>query len=155
MEVADEMDDEAQRDLLVGEARVGVLEHLAEAVERLERIAFGRRMVVDDPVERHIMPRRRGLLPEVAGRRAHLVGPVGGLVEALARPEDLLDMGAGEAAQLRVGDRGDDPVAGLAPGEGGRRDQRRGSGSGNEQGYAFDSALIRFGMAGACPVRGA
>ena len=43
-------------------------------------------------------------------------------------------MRAGESAELRVGDRGDDAVPGLAPGEGGRRDERdRGGRGGNEQ----------------------
>src|SRR5436305_12566753 len=90
MQVADEMNDEAQRRLLVGEAGPGVLEHRGEMVERLKSIAFGRRSIIHDPVEVHVVPRNRRLLPELARRRAHFVGPVGGLGEALARTEYLL-----------------------------------------------------------------
>ena len=115
MKVADQMDDEAQRLLPVGAAGLGVLEYRCEPVERLECIAFRRRAIIDDAVEVHVVPRHRGLLPELARRRAHFVGPVGGFVEALAGPEDLLDLGAGEARKLSIGDRRNDAVPGLAP----------------------------------------
>src|SRR6185437_12995555 len=93
MNVADKVDDEAQRGLLVGTARVRVLQHLAEFRQRLERVARRRRMVIDDAVEGYIVPWARLLLPE--GRRigAHVVGPGRGFVEALAGAEDLLDVG--------------------------------------------------------------
>src|SRR5947209_13876823 len=94
--------------------------------EGFERVTFWRRPVINNAVEVHVMPRHRSLLPELARRRAHLVGPVRRLVEALAGAQDLLDVGTGEAAQLRVGDRRDDSVTRLAPGECGRGTQRRG-----------------------------
>ena len=89
----------------------------AIAFTRYEKGDFGWGVVVNDAVQRHIVPRRRRLLPEVAGRRAHFVGPVGGLVEALAHPKDLLDLRSGETGELGVGNRRDDAVPGLAPGE--------------------------------------
>ena len=112
--------------------------------ERLERVALGRRMVVDDPVERHVVPGRRRLLPESAGRRAHLVGPVRGLVEALRPAEDLAHVRPREPAELRVGDGGDDSVPGLAPGERGRRNA--GSPQAATNNHAFiGSGTLRFG----------
>ena len=143
MKVADDMDDEAQRGLLVGKARVRVLQRLAEAGERFERVALGRRMVVDDPVERDVMPRGRGLLPEVAGRGAHFVRPVRGLVEALPRPEYLLDMRASESAELRIGDGGDNAVAGLSPRESGRREATAAAAATNGKIF-IGSALTEF-----------
>ncbi len=119
MEVADEVDDEAQRELLVGKARARILERAPEAAERLERVAFGRGMIVGDPVERDVMPRSRGLLPERLRGRAHVVGPVRGLVEALGTAEKLANVRPRQPGQLRIGDRGHDPVAGLAPGQSG------------------------------------
>src|SRR5206468_8498626 len=56
VEVADEMNDEAQRKLLVGAACVWIFERGAELGECLERVALRRRMVVGNPVDRHIMP---------------------------------------------------------------------------------------------------
>ena len=108
-----------KRELLVGAVRVRILESFGEAVQGFQRVALAWRVVVDDAVERHIVPRGGRLLPEVAGRRAHFVRPVGRFIESLSRPQNLFDMRAGEAAELRVGDRGHDPMARLAPGEGG------------------------------------
>jgi hypothetical protein len=119
VKVADKMNDEAERHLPVGEARLRVLEDASEAREGFERVAFGGRTVIDDPVEVHEMPRHRRFLPVIARSRAHLIGPVGGFIETFAGTENLLDLGAGEAAQLRVGNRGDDPMPRLAPGGGG------------------------------------
>ena len=105
--------------LLVGAARVRVLQDLRKAPQRLQRVAFGRGMVVNRAIQGDIMPRSRRFLPELAGRGPHLVRPVGGLVEAFAAPENLFDIGAGKPAELRVGDRGHHPVTGLAPRQGG------------------------------------
>ena len=46
MKVADKMHHKAERELLVIPASVRILKRLAEAVERFERIALGRRMTV-------------------------------------------------------------------------------------------------------------
>ena len=98
------------------------------------------------------MPRARLLLPQRRRVGAHVVGPRRGLVEALARAKDLLDMGARQSGELSLGDRGDDPVPGLAPSQ---------SGGGNSAAVAASAARnwIRIGsgtpdsaMAGACPV---
>src|SRR5579864_1580938 len=104
-------------------------------------------MVVGGPVDRNIVPGRGGLLPEFAGRRAHLVGPVGGLVEALAWPKDLLDTGAGEAAELGVCDRCNNPVARLAPREPRRWGEHSGcSRCGNEcETHATRHPIVRHG----------
>ena len=105
--------------------------------------------MVDDSVERHIVPRRRRLLPEDRGIGAHLAPPVGGIVEAFARPEDFADMRAGKSRQLRIGDRGDNPVARLAPGEGRGGDE---GGSEGRQGWqAHEIDTVDFGMASHAP----
>ena len=95
VEVADQVDDEAKRQLLVGEVGLRVLQHHAKMVERLKRVTRGRRMVVGDSVQRHIVPGRRSLLPEDCGVRAHFVGPVGCVIEAFARSKDLAHVRSG------------------------------------------------------------
>ena len=162
VEVADEVDDEAQRELLVRKARFGILKDRAEMAERLQRIAFARRMVVDDPVERHIMPRRRGLLPERRRVGAHLVRPGRRLVEALGAAENFLHMRTRKPAELGVGDCRNHAVPGLAPGEGGRwREQpQRNDGKRRQATSALMAAdhwsgLSRIRPAGACPARAA
>src|SRR5512132_3286469 len=97
-------------------------------VQCFKRIAFGRSMIVDDPVEGHIMPGGRGLLPKGSWRRAHLVGPIRSLVEALRTAQDFADMGPREAGQLGIGNRSNHSVTGLAPGERRRRREKASGG---------------------------
>src|SRR5690348_7799432 len=121
-------------------------------LQRFERVALRRGVVVDDPVERDVMPGSRRLLPELPGRRAHLVGPVGGIDQAFAGPEDFADMRAGEAGELRVGNCSDDPVAGLAPGERGRgKDESRHEGGGKQAGL-HTGGYPKIRLTSACPL---
>jgi hypothetical protein len=91
------------------------------------------------------MPRARRLLPEARRVGAHVVGPRRRLVERFARSENLADVRSGEAGKLRVGDCGDDPVAGLAPGERGRgKDEGRQEGGG-KQAKLHSAVTPRFG----------
>src|SRR3569623_1309112 len=100
VKVADDVDDEAKRRLLVGEAGRRVLKYLAKVLQGLERVALTWRLVVDDSVERDEVPGRRRLLPVFRGVGSHLVRPVGGIDEVLAGPEALADVCQGEAAKL-------------------------------------------------------
>src|SRR5262249_20602888 len=92
MEVADKVNDEAQSELLVGKVRLRILKHRAKMIERFDRVTLRRRVVVNAPVERHIMPWSRSLFPEQAGRRAHLIGPVRSFVQAFRATENFTYM---------------------------------------------------------------
>ena len=46
MEIAHDMNDEAKRELLVRQASMRILKDSAIVVQRLKRVAFGRRVVV-------------------------------------------------------------------------------------------------------------
>ncbi len=143
MKVTDEMNHEPERQLLVGDARFGILEHGAEMGQRLQRVALGRRMIVYDAVHRDVVPGGGRLLPESTGRRAHLVGPVRCFVQALGTAEDLAHVRSREPAELGVGNGGNDSVPGLAPGKCRRWNQaRRG---GNEQPYFHRTGTHRLG----------
>ncbi len=133
MKVADKMDDESQSELLLLKARTRIAQRSAETAQRLQRISFRRRMVVEHAVERHVVPGVRGLLPEGRGGRLHLVRPVRRLLEAFRRPQQLADVRPGKPAELRVGDLRDDAMPGLSPREGGGRHQRDCDGCGGDE----------------------
>ena len=114
VKVADQVDDEAKCGLLLGKGGPRIAKDIAIMVQRLKRIAFRRRMIVDDPVQRHIMPGRGRLLPKWRRVRTHLVRPVGGFIEAFPSSEDFLDVCSRESPELRFRDGRYDPMACLA-----------------------------------------
>src|SRR5258705_4996446 len=110
-------------------------------------------MVIGGHVECLTRPRRRRFLPEGGGVGAHLGGPVGGFVEALAAIQDFADVRPGEAGQLGIGDRRDNAVTGLAPGEGRGGDANQGRDSGADQKFELHRFDLGFGLSSAWPVR--
>ena len=78
LQVAYQMRDEAQRELLAGQRSLWIADSGRETLERGHRITFGWR--ADSSVclalwHGNIMPRAGGVLPELARVRPHEVGP--------------------------------------------------------------------------------
>lgn len=82
LKIANDMDDEAQRESLVGQRCFRVTDHIGEAPERGDGVPFRRSanlLIALGVRYSDELPRIGRLLPERTGVRAHEVWPVGGL----------------------------------------------------------------------------
>ena len=122
MQVADDVDDEAQRERLRRAADGGVADGGGKRRQRGDGVAFGRRASVGIGLaggDGDIMVRPGLLLPERVGVRSFEVGPRRRFGDALGA-ENAADRGAGVGADEPRGDVADYPVPGLAPRHGRR-----------------------------------
>jgi len=132
VQVANDVDHEAQRARLVLAARRRIAQHCGEPGERGRGIAFGRMRELVGVLprrQRHVVPGRGLLPPERIGIGALVVGPGRRLRQPLAA-ENLLDMRARPAADVALGQLGAYPVPDRPP----RRCRRRRDGQGRGQG---------------------